>query len=662
MDLTPLRRGYTFWWSVILGFLIIHLIGIYIYSGGKYIGLPGGSVSIGIVSKAPNIIDPLGYGLSKNTDLVLRFLFRSMVRYNASKWLLEGDIANCDLANLARVSCRIKENITWSDGTRIQPIDVISTFQAFRTSQWSTRVGRFLGGVSVIEENGNIIFEARERNPLMIDLLLYPVIRSDMLEQIKTGRFLTGSYVSSGPYTFAEVGSDSEYGFDRITLAKNLKYSGNIPWIDKLSFKFFATSQSLERSADTLGLIIPPSQTVALTLTDRFREYLYTSHEFFGIFFHTDRLDRNMREALHWQLGTTLSGVVDTWHSPIGSLFVQGGPMIKVGAQKKSFADMIRASGYIKKDEKLAQLDKISTTVGGEVTYEAPKFFQKKDNSLVLYLSDADKWITLYGKVPTTVNSVAINGKELKEYIPGKWIFIYTIARDRENLNEWENLYSLTLTTGSGLALTGETIRAYYSTNSGTLAGYRSKVESEYISRKNTPALIAERQRKKDEAKKQVEALVEGFYYNTKNEPFSLKVVSVSGPQGTEYYGERIEKALKDLGIKTDRTILEPKDIATMIQTGKKDYDIIVIGAENPGGISQLGQIFLSSEAGKGINFANIESKTLDTLFAELRGTTDETKLQAIQKKITESMQTESFFLPLARPYHRLYTDRNLKW
>ena len=56
-----------------------------------------------------------------------------------------------------------------------------------------------------------------------------------------------------------------------------------------------------------------------------------------------------------------------------------------------------------------------------------------------------------------------------------------------------------------------------------------------------------------------------------------------------------------------------------MLQKGEKNYDLLIIGFEANGRFSRIGQIFLSSEAKNGINFAKIESKSLDNLFANLR-------------------------------------------
>ncbi len=98
-----------------------------------------------------------------------------------------------------------------------------------------------------------------------------------------------------------------------------------------------------------------------------------------------------------------------------------------------------------------------------------------------------------------------------------------------------------------------------------------------------------------------------------------------------------------------------------MITTGKKNYDMIVIGVEAPGNIARIGQLFSSSEAGDGVNFSNIQSKNLDDLFETLRSSTLTGVVATTKKQITDLMEKESFFLPISSPMHTLYIDRNLK-
>ena len=99
----------------------------------------------------------------------------------------------------------------------------------------------------------------------MIELLTYPIVRSDVIITLGSGAITPKAYITSGPYTFTETSTDAQYGYDRITLSRNEKWAGVI-WLDKISFKFFEDLPSLERSAETLTIVIPPVKDEKLEL------------------------------------------------------------------------------------------------------------------------------------------------------------------------------------------------------------------------------------------------------------------------------------------------------------------------------------------------------------------------------------------------------------
>jgi hypothetical protein len=56
----------------------------------------------------------------------------------------------------------------------------------------------FLGKVTVIAKDAKTIeISSDEKNSLMLDLLSSPILRSDMIERIRTGRLGKDGYVTS---------------------------------------------------------------------------------------------------------------------------------------------------------------------------------------------------------------------------------------------------------------------------------------------------------------------------------------------------------------------------------------------------------------------------------------------------------------------------------
>lgn len=606
-------------------------------------------------------MNPLSYGSRASDNLVFRFLFRSLITYNPTNGTFSWDIATCDLANIQKVVCTLKNNIEWSDWTNIQAGDVVATFDAFRESGTDEKMWNFLKTVSVLEKDGKITFTSKTKSPLMMDLLTYPIIRSDMLEQIKTARFSTWLYITSWLYKYGEVTRDEEYWFDRITLVRNENSSLAWAWLDKIHFKYFPDNLILERAIETVSVIIPPWRDLNISLTGRFKEYQYTGYEFFWVFFHTDKLPTNLRNSLHWQIGTLLSGSLDTSHKKVDNFFRDVWDTLPTKSLG-NFPDILRKNGYLRKEELIANLDAEPTSVTGGIVYTAPRYFENRENANVIFgpMPDKDKWIVLYGNVPPTTTSITINDYTLKEYRPGNTEFAYKISEVNATLQEWENKYTLLLWSGTE-TVTWETITLYLTNDTGALENYRTLINSGYLAKLNTPALVAERQRKKDERREKLSTLDDRYYYTATGEVFKLKVAYTTWPQWTDLYAEEIGKILKNLGVMTELVPYKWADIEELIRSGKKDYDILVLGIETPWNIGHIGQLFLSSEAGVWVNFSNIESPKLDDLFMSLRTATNTETVKKITQDITNFMRQESFFLPISSPFRSIYIDRNLK-
>jgi ABC-type transport system substrate-binding protein len=234
-----------------------------------------------------------------------------------------GDLTNCDLRDMTNISCTLRDDAVWSDGTRIKTDDIIASIDMFRSRASDTEIRSFLQGVKVSKNGEAVEIKSSQKSPYMISILTYPIVRSDVIMNISSGAITTKNYVTSGPYVLSEMVTDPEYGYERITLSRNQKWAG-ITWLDKISFKFFKDLSSLERSAETLTIVVPPVKNEILDLGRRFREYLYTNYEYFGVFINTKTLSRILRNTLHWQIGTSFSNNIISGHKRVDTIFQSG--------------------------------------------------------------------------------------------------------------------------------------------------------------------------------------------------------------------------------------------------------------------------------------------------------------------------------------------------
>ena len=601
------------------------------------------------------------YGENKQYDLILSFLFRSIIRYNTESSIYEGDLGRCDLSDLSKVSCRLTGSGIWSDGTPIKTDDVIATYQAFKTNPTNDKMKAFLGKVAIIaKDDGTIEISSEEKNSLMLDLLSSPILRSDMIERIRTGRLGKDGYVTSWAYVFVEKEKNTQYGYDRITIGRSEK-NKTTGWLDKYNFLFFPDAGSLERAAEILSVIVPADRNNKMLLGPRYEPYEYAMYEYIGLFQNTDRISSIMRKYILLQSESGLSGSVVKNEKPIFNLFpTSTGARIKL---EKNLPDIMKDSGYRKVDDRLTALEKqTGILTGATVDYGNNIYFDTPAKSKVIWSEVAEGEITLAGNVPLAIKWVTINGYSLKEYIPWNNRFTYKVSLADGTLIDGKNTYTLEFESALGTKMIRDTLTIYYSRDPAKLEAAKKWLEDAYLATQNTPLLIAERMKKINEEKVKIQALNPRYYYSDKYTPYELRLIYLSDPASLETYATNISNTLLGLGLKINISAMNSKDFSLMLQKWEKNYDLLIIGFEANGRFSRIGQIFLSSEAKKWINFSKIESKNLDALFASLRVSYIQEKAIDILKKIGDIMHTEAFFLPISSPLHTLYIDKNLKW
>ena len=605
-------------------------------------------------------MNPFQYGKNDSVDLLYRFIFRGLIRYDSVHGAYQGDLTNCDLSDNTLIRCTLRDDAVWSDGTRVKIDDIIASIDTFRKNTTNADMKAFLAIVTTKKNGDSIEIKSTQKNPKMIELLTYPVVKSDNIIAINSGTKKTKNYVTSGPYTFGEMVTDKEYGFDRITLVRNEKWAWST-WLDKIHFKFFRDRTSLERSTEALTIIIPSIKNEKININPRFREYIYTNYEYFSVFLNTKSMNRMLRNSLHWQIGTSFSGNIVDDHRRMDRIFLSGWAILPTGTLKW-FPDILRELGYTKKFEIISKIEQTNTTVvSGEIEYKTAKYWTNKANSTTLFVQSNPDETILSGNIPNNTQSVTINWYTLKEYIPGNTTFSYKVSSLWWTLVEWKNEYTLVLNLSNGKTET-EMLTLYISPDEKKINEYKKVLQDEYYATQNTPALIANRERVKWEKLIQANELKDEYYYNNKNEVFTIKIWYIVGPQSTEKYAKTIDESLHLLGIKTELIALSPKEVQTLITKGENTYDLLVIGISVEGSLSSIGQLFSNNGAkSSSINFSNIDSKTLDNLFTELRWTTEISKIEKIEQDIGKFMNTESFFFPISSPYHRIWVDRNIK-
>ena len=144
----------------------------------------------------------------------------------------------------------------------------------------------------------------------------------------------------------------------------------------------------------------------------------------------------------------------------------------------------------------VSKLNQSSTTVSGEATYPIAKYWNNKADVTTLFIDTPTNELVLSGKVPTSTTTVSVNGYVLQEFKPGNTTFAYKVSTASGTIRDGLNTYTLTVGQPDSKTDT-ETLSIYLATDSTKMTEYKKQVQDAYNATKNTPALIAAREREK---------------------------------------------------------------------------------------------------------------------------------------------------------------------
>jgi hypothetical protein len=71
------------------------------------------------VEAAPDMSKPLSYGKNPADEIVYPLIYRGLIRYNPESMIAQSNLAECDISKIERITCTLKQEQHWSDGTVI---------------------------------------------------------------------------------------------------------------------------------------------------------------------------------------------------------------------------------------------------------------------------------------------------------------------------------------------------------------------------------------------------------------------------------------------------------------------------------------------------------------------------------------------------------------
>lgn len=188
---------------------------------------------------------------------------------------------------------RLKENLRWSDGDLVRADDVVFTIKTLQDPKYKSPVRANWVGVDIQKiEEYKARFVLQEPYAPFVERLTVKIIPSHIWEQITPENFPLSPYnlkpVGSGPWRVATIVQNNSGTIGEIKLSRNPFYHGKKPYLNSLSFRFFADQEELTRAAergivDNFTLLL--SKETPSFLKAGFTKHVFSLPRYFALFF-----------------------------------------------------------------------------------------------------------------------------------------------------------------------------------------------------------------------------------------------------------------------------------------------------------------------------------------------------------------------------------------
>ncbi len=204
----------------------------------------GGEYSEGLVS-SPKNINPL-YDTARDVDSDIgRLVFSSLFKRNSEGKIVFDLVEDYSLSeNGLEYIFKIKENVFWHHGERLDVDDIIFTLAAISNIEYGSPLRNIFLNTSfekVDEYSFKIIL--KEVYPYFLESLTFGILPSDLWSNISPQNAFLNELnikpIGSGPYKFDSLTKNKSGDIKEMSFIVNQSYYGQIPYINKINFKFF---------------------------------------------------------------------------------------------------------------------------------------------------------------------------------------------------------------------------------------------------------------------------------------------------------------------------------------------------------------------------------------------------------------------------------------
>jgi len=676
-------KKYLFLISIL--FLVLsltHLIYSFLYNDSKLVPIKWGTVSEWLIWSFPSLnpLKPLNW----NNKYIVNLLYRSLLTFDSKENKIISDLASCDIDNLKKIECYLKDNILWSNWESITADDVVSTYTLIKNS-WVNKILSSLLEDTTIEKNNNtIIFKNNKSDVNFLNIFFQPILSKTTIDNLWNDTifwdFSTHWEIYSWNFVISNISSDSTLWITKIFLNRN-EYN-NIWNIEKLIIKLFPNTNSLLQNKEVVN-IFNDTDNIIWNSIPRLKSHQYTLPQYVSLFININNIS-NINIRNHILNKINRSNLIQLiWESnfkEIKNPYLTD-TNIDSWLKDKNFEKIIEWIWYIKKSKIISNYLPSNNTYSKEANIEKKEIEIKlsnlnfddyqEDSKIIVEPTFVDKYnfvtkddILLQWRAWKWVEAVYINDYKLSNFKSNSSKFYYRLKESYKNMTPWVNSYKIIYLENWKKILKEEIFFIYN----------KNKDELDKEKQSLTKDLYIKDQQKKEKIKKatvkieidkdkleKLSNLDEKFYYNEKLEMYSINLYYISTEKELEETALFIKNSLLEIGVNVE---LFPITISNLskILSDKKQYDMLLTWVNLWYFDYNIFPYLHSSQVKNWYNFSNIKKTSLDILLEDLKWETKNNEdVVKIKLKINEILKKEQILKTLYTPKINLLIDKNIK-
>jgi ABC-type transport system substrate-binding protein len=228
------------------------------FNNTKIIAADGGTLIEGInteISRPPRFINPVLANSDTDRDLT-ELIYSGLMKYDE-----EGKIIPDLAKNFPQISedgkiyeFDLKDNVFWQDGKPITADDVIFTVNTIQNPDYKSSLRVSWLGIEVEKISDKVLrFKLKDPYNSFLETTTLKILPKHIWQNISLENFLLSVYnlkpIGSGPFKVKEIKQDDSGAILSVDLVKNQRYYGEVPHLDKISFRFFKNEDDLIKAA-----------------------------------------------------------------------------------------------------------------------------------------------------------------------------------------------------------------------------------------------------------------------------------------------------------------------------------------------------------------------------------------------------------------------------